>query len=105
SQLEVYLDPMLEDVDSRVSTRAASALLKVGCNMERAKSFLRYTAALGDLSDRENAIIAMGEWGDTEAFNFLVNELKDPVLPVRIWRVILISLTHMNSTGSISYLV
>ena len=105
SQLEAYLHPLLEDVDSRVSTRAASALLKVGCNVERAKSFLRYTAALGDLSDRENAIIAMGEWGDTEAFNFLVNELKDPVLPIRIWRVILISLTHMSSSGATPHLV
>ncbi len=105
SQLESYLHPMLKDVDSRVSTRAASALLKLGCNVERAKSFLRYTAALGDLSDRENAIIAMGEWGDTEAFDFLVNELKDPVLPIRIWRVILISLTHMSNTGATPYLV
>ena len=105
SKLEAYFHPLLEDVDSRVSTRAASALLKVGCNVERAKTFLRYTAALGDLSDRENAIIAMGEWGDTEAFNFLVNELKDPVLPIRIWRVILISLTHMSSSGATPHLV
>src|ERR1051326_1467882 len=43
SELESYLDPMLNDADSRVNTRAASALLKIGCNMERAKSFLRYT--------------------------------------------------------------
>ena len=47
----------------------------------------------------------MGEWGDTEAFNFLVNELKDPVLPIRIWRVILISLAHMSSAGATPYLV
>jgi HEAT repeat protein len=105
AELENYLSPMLDDPDSRVSTRAAFALLRVGCNMERAKSFLRYTAALGELTDRENAIRAMGEWGDTEAFDFLVNELKDPVLPIRIWRVILISLAHMSSTKSTPYLV
>ncbi len=96
---------MLDDADSRVSTRAASALLKVGCNVARAKSFLRYTAALGELSERENAIIAMGEWGDTEAFVFLVNELKDRQLPVMIRRVILASLTKIDPAKSISYLI
>ncbi len=105
SQLEEYLNPMLDDADSRVSTRAASALLKVGCNVARAKSFLRYTAALGELSERENAIIAMGEWGDTEAFVFLVNELKDRQLPVMIRRVILASLTKIDPAKSISYLI
>ena len=105
SQLEDYLNPMLEDTDSRVSTRAASALLKVGCNVERAKSFLRYTAALGEISERENAIIAMGEWGDTEAFKFLMNELKDRELPVLIRRVILSSLTQIDSAKSIPYLI
>lgn len=105
AQLEGYLSPMLQDPDSRVSTRAAAALLKVGCNTEQAKPFLRYTAALGDLSEREDAIFAMGEWGDTEAFEFLVNELKDPVLPVRLWRVILIALAQMSGTRSLPYLV
>ncbi len=69
--------------------------------MEKAKSFLRYTAAMGELSDRENAIIAMGEWGDVEAFNFLVNELKDPILPVIIRRVILASLTKIDPAKAI----
>ena len=105
SQLESYLNPILDDTDSRVSTRAASTLLKIGCNIERAKSFLRITAALGEFSEREDAILAMGEWGDTEAFDFLVNELKDPSLPIRIWRVILISLTHISEAQSIPYLV
>jgi HEAT repeat protein len=105
SQLEGYLNPILDDMDSRVSTRAASALLKIGCNRERAKSFLRSTAALGELTDRENAIIAMGEWGDIEAFDFLVNELKDPTLPVIIRRVILTSLTKIDSAKSMRYLI
>jgi CRP/FNR family cyclic AMP-dependent transcriptional regulator len=105
SQLEDYLNPILHDTDSRVSTRAASALLRAGCNVEKARFFLRYTAAMGELSDRENAIIAMGEWGDVEAFDFLVNELKDPILPVIIRRVILASLTKIDSAKSIPYLV
>jgi HEAT repeat protein len=105
SQLEEYLNPILDDMDSRVSTRAASALLKIGCNRERAKSFLRSTAALGELTDRENAIIAMGEWGDSEAFDFLVNELKDPTLPVIIRRVILTSLTKIDSAKSMPHLI
>lgn len=104
SQLESYLHPILDDIDSRVSTRAASALLRAGCNEDKARSFLRYTAATGDLSDRENAIIAMGEWGDTEAFDFLANELKDPVLPVMIRRVILASLKRIDPAKAISYL-
>jgi HEAT repeat protein len=105
SQLEGYLNPILDDMDSRVSTRAASVLLKIGCNRERAKSFLRSTAALGELTDRENAIIAMGEWGDIEAFDFLVNELKDPTLPVVIRRVILTSLTKIDSAKSMPDLI
>jgi HEAT repeat protein len=105
SKLEGYLNPMLDDTDSRVSTHAASALLKVGCNVDRAKSFLRYTAAMGELSDREHAITAMGEWGDSEAFDFLINELKDRILPIRIRRVILISLARISSEKSMPYLV
>ncbi|HKG52913.1 MAG TPA: MFS transporter [Anaerolineales bacterium] len=105
SQLESYLNPILDDPDSRVSTRAASALLKIGCNIQRAKSFLRYTAALGELSERENAIIAMGEWGDSEAFEFLSNELKDPKLPVLIRRVVLASLTKIDPEKSIPHLI
>ena len=105
SQLGEYLLPMLDDPDSRVSTRAASALLNVGSNRERAKTFLRTTAALGELSERENAIIAMGEWGDTEAFQFLVNELKDRQLPILIRRVLLFSLTKIDPARSIPYLI
>jgi len=105
STLGDYLTPRLDDPDSRVSTRAASALLNVGINRERAKIFLRTTAALGELSERENAIIAMGEWGDTEAFQFLVNELKDRQLPILIRRVLLFSLTKIDPARSIPYLI
>ena len=105
SQLENYLNPILEDPDSHVSTQAAAALLKVGCDIERAKVFLRHTAIMGELSDRENAILAMGDWGDSEAFQFLVNELKERNLPVRIRRVILIALARISQEKSMPYLV
>jgi CRP/FNR family cyclic AMP-dependent transcriptional regulator len=107
--------PLLDDVDSRVSTRAASVLLRMPDPFEgrpgdqqtakEARSFLRHTAAMGELSDREHAIIAMGEWGDSEAFDFLVNELRDRDLPIRIRRVVLASLAGIDATKAISYLV
>ncbi len=105
SALERYLSPLLDDPDSRVSTRAASALLKIGREMENAKSFLRYTAAMGEITDREHAIVAMGEWGDVEAFEFFANELRDRDLPIRIRRVLLTALRHIDGTQSLPYLV
>jgi HEAT repeat protein len=110
-----HLAPMLDDVDSRVSTRAASTLLRLSSPFgrragdkgltEKAKSFLRQTAAMGELSDREHAIMAMGEWGDVEAFDFLVNELKDRGLPIRIRRIVLASLTRIDGAKSMPYLI
>ncbi|HLO31092.1 MAG TPA: MFS transporter [Anaerolineales bacterium] len=107
--------PMLDDADARVSTRAASAILRLPAPfgrrtgdkqvVEKARSFLRYTAALGELSDREHATMAMGDWGDAEAFDFLVNELKDRGLPIRIRRVILAALAQISSQNSMPYLV
>ena len=120
SMLEQQLVPLLGDPDSRVSTRAASGLLKPPQSdptgvlregdrgqgvIERAKTFLRHTAVTGELTDREHAIIAMGEWGDAEAFKFLVNELEDDALPIRIRRVILTALAHIDGTKSMPYLV
>ena len=109
------LSPRLDDKDSRVSTRAASAILRIqppfgrrGADqkiVEKARSFLRYTAAMGELSDREHAIMAMGEWGDAEAFEFLVNELKDRDLPIRIRRAVLATLARINPKQSMPYLI
>lgn len=109
------LSPRLDDKDSRVSTRAASAILRIqppfgrrGTDqriVEKARSHLRYTAAMGELADREHAIMAMGEWGDAEAFEFLVNELKDRSLPIRIRRAVLAALARINPTQSMPYLI
>jgi CRP/FNR family cyclic AMP-dependent transcriptional regulator len=114
-QLVQLLHPLLDDVDSRVSTRAASVLLRSKSRPDRsdadqqvideARAFLRRTAAFGELSDREHAIIAMGEWGDADAFAFLANELLERNLPVRIRRVLLTSLSRIDPARSIPYLV
>ena len=109
------LSPLLDDKDSRVSTSAASVILRIQPPfgrreadhriVEKARSFLRYTAAMGDLSDREHAIMAMGEWGDAQAFEFLVNELKDRDLPTRIRRAVLAALARIDSIQSMPYLI
>ncbi|RPJ25469.1 MAG: hypothetical protein EHM33_14450, partial [Chloroflexi bacterium] len=115
ADLALHLSPLLDDADTRVSTRAASALLRLPSPfgrragdknvIEKARSFLRYTAAMGELSEREHATIAMGDWGDAEAFDFLVNELKDRNLPVRIRRVVLAALARIDEAKSMPYLV
>ena len=106
---------LLDDPDIRVRTRAASILLRFSSRfgkrsrdhqiIDKARAYLRYTAAMGELSHREYAIIAMGDWGDAEAFDFLLNELKDRSLPIRIRRVILTSLAKINSTHSMPTLI
>jgi HEAT repeat protein len=113
-ELTYQISPLLDDQDIRVRTRTASLLLRNASRFgkrsrdqqitEKARAFLRYTAAMGEPSDREHAIMAMGDWGDAEAFNFLVNELKDRALPIRIRRVVLASLAKLNSAHAMPYL-
>jgi HEAT repeat protein len=107
--------PLLDDKDTRVSTHTASLLLRIQAPFgrraadqsisDKARAFLRYTAAMGDLSDREHAITAMGDWGDAEAFAFLVNELKDRDLPIRIRRAVLAALAKIDPAQSMPYLI
>ncbi|HSL45179.1 MAG TPA: MFS transporter [Anaerolineales bacterium] len=109
------ISPLLDDEDSRVSTRVASILLRIPppfgrrghdkALLEKAKSFLRYTAVMGNLTDRQNAVMAMGDWGDSEAFGFLVNELHDRALPVLIRRTILISLANIRAEAAMPHLI
>ena len=115
TELAYQISPLLDDKDSRVSTRAASILLRIpepfGRRtrdqqlIEKAKSFLRYTAAMGELSEREHAITAIGDWGDAEAYQFLINELKERQLPISIRRVILISLAGIDFAQSMPFLL
>jgi HEAT repeat protein len=109
------ISSLLDDQDIRVRARTASILLRHSSrfgrrsrdqqSLEKARAFLRYTAAMGELSSREQAIRAMGDWGDAEAFDFLVNELKDRSLPIRIRRVVLVSLAQIQSAHALPYLI
>jgi HEAT repeat protein len=74
-------------------------------DVQRAKHFLRHTAVVGEPADREHAILAMGEWGDAEAFAFLADELEDQHLPIPIRRVLLTALKHLDGARSIPSLV
>jgi CRP/FNR family transcriptional regulator len=110
-----YIAEMLQDDDSRVSTRVASILLRIPAPfgrrepdrqlIEKAKSLLRYTAVMGNLAARQHAVMAMGDWGDAEAVGFLVNELHDRALPVMIRRAILSALANIRSEAALPYLV
>lgn len=111
-----YLVPMLNDEDSRVSTRVAVTILKsLALNstgavgeidlITKAKFHLRNTAVLGDLEERLHAISALGEWGDKEAFDFLTNELRDRGLEPGIKNAVLSSLTQINPQDSIPLLL
>jgi len=115
SDLVYRISSLLEDPDSQVSTRVASVLLRLTRPFgkrskdksvhEKARAFLRYTAAMGELSNREHAIMAMGDWGDAEAFDFLVNELKDRGLLIRIRRIILTALARIDASKSLPELL
>ena len=100
-----YVAPLLEDESAKVSTRAAVALLRADPGNDRAKKYLRQTAVLGGFEDRRHAIAALGDWGDVEAFEFLVNELEDETLSNVIRRDILVSMKRIDSQKSISYLI
>lgn len=98
--------PYLADKDARVASRTAVSILRFDPGNQNAKIYLRQTASLtSDLSDREYALTALGEWGDSEAFIFLANELQDMRLPASIRKVILRSLANIDLQKALPYLV
>lgn len=99
--------PLLADENAKVSTTAALAILRStnSPHSADAKSHLRRTAVLGDLDARVAAIEAMGEWGDKEAFEFLVNELHDRGLQPAVRNTVLTSLAKINAEDSIPHLL
>jgi HEAT repeat protein len=118
SGLMKYLSPLLDDENAKVSTRAAVVILRFFDSLTprrseehtdslftKAKEHLRHTAVFGDLESRGHAITALGEWGDVEAFQFLVNELQDRTLAPSIRKNILTSLKHIDASKSISHLI
>jgi HEAT repeat protein len=100
-----YIAPLLDDPDARVASCVAVSLLCINPNHHQAKKYLRHTAVFGDIPSREVALTAFGEWGDTEAFDFLANELQDRSLPPTISRVVLISLTRIDSAKALPHLI
>ena len=114
SGLSIQLTPLLADNDSRVSTRTALSLLKLSANIKngnesefyrRAKTFLYSTAIQGELNARTDALAALGEWGDAEAFNFILNELNDSTAPSPIRRAAATSLAHVNPEQAAPHLI
>jgi len=100
------ISPYLDDEDARVASRTAVSILRIDSENENAKIYLRQTASLaGDLSDREYALTALGEWGDIEAFTFLTNEVQDMRLPASVRKVILRSLANIDLPKALPYLI
>ena len=102
--LTKYLAPLLDDSDTRVSVRAAISLLLIDHGFEQAKSHLRNTAAFGDVSARLHAIQAMGEWRDSQAFDFLCAELYDLSEPAAIRCAAAESLVHVDPVRALPHL-
>jgi len=103
--LTTYLSPLLNDERAQVSTRAAVSLLRVNREHDKAKKHLRQLVVLGDFDARAQAIESLGDWGDVEAFEFLTNELKDPTLAPIMRRNILGSMTRIDASKSMPYLI
>ena len=103
--LTKLIAPLLDDPDSKVASQVALSLLRANPANEKAKQYLRQTAALGDLDTRIHALEAMGAWGDKEAFEFLANEIKDQQLEPVIKRTILTALAQINSHEAVPYLL
>ena len=103
--LAKLLTPLLDDDNVMVSTRSALALVRYDNQNVRAKLHLRQTAMFGDLEGRTNAIQALGEWGDREAFDILVNELQEHKLEPMIKNMVLTSLAKIKATDAVPYLI
>jgi HEAT repeat protein len=108
-----HLTPMINDVDARVSTRAAVTILKSPFSLQgrgdeaerqRAKHHLRTTAAFGDVTARLHAIRALGEWSDPQAFDFLCAELYDLSEPSVVRSAAAESVVRVDSKRALPYL-
>ncbi len=103
--LTTYISPRLEDANARVSTRAAVVLLRLDRADDKAKKHLRQMAMMGEVEEREYAIEALGDWGDTEAFLFLGYELQDENISPVLQRSILVSMKRIDEVHSVPYLI
>lgn len=103
--LRTYVSPLLDDENAKVSTRAAVVLLRLDRGHDKAKKHLRQIAMMGDVEEREHAIQALGDWGDTEAFIFLGYELQDENISPILQRGILVSMKRIDEGKSVPYLI
>jgi hypothetical protein len=85
SGLARHLQPLLQDPDSTVRARAAAALLCLGPH-PAARDLLRSMAVLGEVDERVQALYALAEWGDQEAFALIAGELADVGAPSGVRR-------------------
>jgi HEAT repeat protein len=97
--LKAYLEPMLQDPDGLVRSRAAVGLLKFGLHT-KARDLLRSTAMVGNQDDRVSAIQAMADWGDQEAFSLIEAELSDQYAPSPVRRAAAIALGSCGSKAA-----
>jgi HEAT repeat protein len=97
--LKTYLEPMLQDPDGFVRSRAAVGLLRLGMHVQ-ARDLLRSTAIVGSLDDRVSAIQAMAEWGDSEALTLIESELGDQFAPSPVRRAAAIALGSCGSRAA-----
>lgn len=103
-----HLAPLLDDDHAEVSARAALSILQSPVShshFEQARGHLRRLAVFGNTEERTHAIRALGEWGDHEAFDFLVNELRERRSEPFVKRAILASLAKIHREGAFPYLL
>jgi len=97
--LKTYLEPLLEDPDGLVRSRAAVGLLRLGAHTA-ARNLLRSTAVVGTQDDRVAAIQAMADWGDIEAHILIEAELSDQYAPSPVRRAAAIALGSCSAKAA-----
>ncbi|MBI5712761.1 MAG: HEAT repeat domain-containing protein [Chloroflexi bacterium] len=99
-----HIQPLLEDSSSAVRARAASTLLRVTTH-DGAKNMLRQMAAMGETQERVDALHALGDWGDAEAFELICVELEDEGTPPIVRSAAATAIIRTNSIRSIEPLI
>ncbi|MGQ0604282.1 MAG: MFS transporter, partial [Anaerolineales bacterium] len=93
--LVAHLQPLLADSDAGVRARAAVGLIRNPSPLipseglgirDSARDLLRSMAMLGEMDDRVQALRALGQVGDVEAFALVTNELADTQSPAAVRR-------------------
>ncbi len=99
-----HIQPLLEDSSSAVRARAASTLLRVTMH-DGAKNMLRQMAAMGETHERVDALHALGDWGDAEAFELICVELEDEGTPPIVRSAAASAIVRTDSIRSIEPLI